>query len=58
MREIVINTRSQNRKLAQENEALRRQNFKLRAAVMHFCRDCPEAAACPELPQMKELLNA
>jgi len=59
MREIVVNTRAQNRKLSQENEALRRQNFRLRAVLTHKCNQCPEGEACPELVRLtKEALNA
>lgn len=58
MREIVVNTRSQNRKLTQENEALRRQNFRLRAVITHRCNQCP-GGECPEQVRLaKEALNA
>jgi regulator of replication initiation timing len=59
MREVVINTRAQNRKLTQENESLRLQNFRLRAVLTHKCGLCPEGDACPELVRMtREALDA
>lgn len=48
MREVIINTRSQNRQLARDNETLRRQNFRLRAVLLHHCETCRPAEECAE----------
>jgi hypothetical protein len=45
MREVVINTRRANEALSRENQALRKQNTRMRRVLRHECSECHR---CPE----------